>query len=535
MILREGRLARQIRNFSPWHYVVIILVALGILFRVVNLDGPVYWVDEVATSMRVSGYTQAEVVAQLATGDSLTLSDLHRFQTIRADRSGADLFRVLAQSPEHAPLYFVLARVWAEIFGSSVAAMRSLSVVFSLLALPAIYALGRSLFRSSLAGMNAIALLAISPFFIAYAQEARPYSLWVLLLLLTNLFLWRALQHDRSPNWLGYLISLTLSLYTSLLTIFIVLGQSLAIVGLRKRIYPPRRFYVLTTSIALLALSPWLWIVVTRWQTLQDNTIWMQVPTTIWAILGTWFYSMAVLFFDVPVASTFPLLFVLQVIIATATLAFMGYATYRFVRRAPRSVVWFVLAIALSIPLLLLLLDIVRDGQAAATPRYLMPTHLGALIVLAWFLEERLTHSSRRWNSLIALFLSVGLISCIIGTGQASAYQKSRNLSNAGITHLLNRADSPQLVTTAYYIQDTISLSYQLDPNISIRIFPDAANLTEQLPKILDDERPTFLFSPTEEIKNQIQTSQPGKLESVFQPAPLISGGYGLTLWKLEK
>ena len=535
MISQDGRLARQIQNLSPWHYIVIILIALGILFRVVNLEGPVYWVDEVATSMRVSGYTQAEVVQQLATGKPLTLSDLQQFQTIRPDRSRADLFRVLAQSPEHAPLYFVLARVWAEIFGGSVAAMRSLSVVFSILALPVIYALGRALFRSSLVGVNAIALLAISPFFIAYAQEARPYSLWVLLLLLANLFLWRALQRNRPQAWIGYLISLVLSLYTSLLTVLIVLGQSIAIIGLRKRIYPARRAYWLTTGIALLTLSPWIWIVLTRWQTLQDNTIWMQVPTTIWAILGTWFYSMAVLFFDVPVASAFPLLFVLQVIIATATLAFMGYATYRFIRRAPRSVVWFVLVTALSVPLLLLLLDIVRDGQAAATPRYLMPTHLGALIVLAWFLEERLTHPSRRWNSLIALFLSVGLISCLIGTSQASAYQKSRNLSNAGITALLNKADSPQLITTAYYIQDTISLSYQLEPDIRIHIFPNEFNLEESLPGILSSSRPIFLFSPTEAMKEQIQASQIGTLEAVFQPAPLISGGYGLTLWKLEK
>lgn len=537
---KDGRFARRVRSLGSWRYVVIVLIALGILFRVANLGDPVYWVDEVATSMRVSGYTQAEVVRQLATGEPLTLLDLQQFQTIRPDRARLDLFRVLAQSPEHAPLYFVLARIWAEMFGGSVIAMRSLSVVFSLLALPVMYALGRSLFRSALVGWTAIALLALSPFFVAYAQEARPYSLWILLLLLTNLFLWRALHSKatsskhRLQNWLGYLISLTLSLYTSLLTILIVIGQSLVIVGMRKQFYKTRRSYLLTTSLALLMLSPWLWIVVTRWQTLQDNTIWMQVPTTIWAILGTWFYSIAVLFFDVPVASTLPLLFVLQVIIATATLAFMGYATYLFIRRAPRSVVWFVAASALSVPLLLLLLDLLRDGQASATPRYLMPTHLGILVILAYFLGQRLIQPSRLWHSLIALFLSVGLISCIIGTGHASPYQKSRNLSNADITALLNLENSPQLVTTAYYIQDTISLSYQLAPDISIRIFPNEFNLEEALPSILSASRPTFFFSPTEKTKAQIQASQIGTLESVFQPAPLISGGYGLTLWKLR-
>lgn len=107
-----------------WRYVVASLIALGI-FRVANLVGPVHWVDEVATSMRVSG---------------LTVADLQRFQKIRysdavsdevdrehlENRPLANLFSVLAQSPEHAPLYFVLARFWAEVFGGSPVAMRSL-------------------------------------------------------------------------------------------------------------------------------------------------------------------------------------------------------------------------------------------------------------------------------------------------------------------------------------------------------------------------------------------------------------------------
>ena len=547
---------RAISSHRPlWSFIVALLIALGILFRIVNLSGPVYWVDEVATSMRVSGYTQAEVAAQVATGEPLTVSDLQKFQSIRPDRPVSDLLRVLSQSPEHAPLYFVLARFWAELFGSSVAAMRSLSVLFSLLALPVMYVLGRSLsrlspaadktllnrrdrshFASSLIGKNAIALLAISPFFVAYAQEARPYSLWVLLLLLTHLCLWRSLQLNRWQDWLAYTLSLILCLYTSLLTVLIVFGHSLAIAGLQYKTYrKERKPYLLTTATALLALAPWAWIVVTRWQTLQDNTVWMQVPTTIWAILGTWFYSLAVLFFDVPVAANSPLLFVLQVVLATATLAFMGYAVYWFIRRASRSAAIFVLSTSLSIPILLLLLDLVRDGQASATPRYLMPAHLGALIALAFLLGDRLMRSSKKWNGAIALFLFVGLLSCIIGLNQDSAYQKSRNLSNAGIVEIINQAEAPQLVTTAYYIQDTISLSYQLEADIRIYILPDTAlggdRLEDKFLDILSTNRPTFLFSPTEDIKfaNQSRT-----LEQVFQPPPLISGGYGLTLWRIE-
>ncbi|MEL6470733.1 MAG: glycosyltransferase family 39 protein, partial [Cyanobacteria bacterium J06623_4] len=214
-----------------WVWLMAMCVGIGIVFRVANVAEPVYWVDEISTSMRVSGYTRAEVRAQVATGEPISPAGLLEFVEIRRDRPVTDLVRVLSLSPEHTPLYFVLARGWAELFGSSVAAMRSLSVVFGLLGLPAMYGLARSLFGAQvkLAGWLAMGLLAMSPFFVAYGQEARPYSLWVLLLLLMGQGLWRSLQADRWQAWVSYGGLLSLALYTSLLTGLVVVGQAVAV------------------------------------------------------------------------------------------------------------------------------------------------------------------------------------------------------------------------------------------------------------------------------------------------------------------
>src|SRR5687768_11835048 len=43
-----------------WPMLLGFIILLGIGFRVSQLDAPVFWVDEVATATRVSGYTQAE-------------------------------------------------------------------------------------------------------------------------------------------------------------------------------------------------------------------------------------------------------------------------------------------------------------------------------------------------------------------------------------------------------------------------------------------------------------------------------------------
>ncbi|MGF1516096.1 MAG: hypothetical protein ACFB5Z_20695 [Elainellaceae cyanobacterium] len=564
-----------------WATAMLCLIGLGILFRVANLGQAVYWVDEVATSMRVAGYTYGEVIQQVVR-QPLTAADLLQFQRLRPNASWPGLLSVLAQSPEHAPLYFVLMRLWAERFGTSVAAMRSLSVVFSVMALPAMYWVCDSLFElkpspnkrsvgwtskrsvgwtsrrslSSPVAWTATGLLAISPFFVAYAQEARPYSLWVLLLLLTLGTLWRSLQSNQPLAWVSYTLALILSLYTSLLTLLVVLGQGLAVV----LFHPRRRVYLLATAAALIALLPWGWVVVTHWQVLQSNTVWMREPMPLWAILGIWHYSLAVLFFDVPVAAGQPALLGLQMAIATGVVALMGHATHQLARQTPTRLGWLLALGSLSTPAALLLIDLVRSGQAAATPRYLIPTQLGALIAVAYCLSRVLIWSrqrrgtpSRFWRCVAALLLSISLASCLIGLTHASNYQKSRNRSNPAIISVVNQSPSPLLIAEADHVQDLISLSYGLAPDVDIYIAPPrspaadaavnrppdslegwlAATLRREADRLTPNSGPVFIFTPSETMKRAVQQNQ-GVLRPVYQPVRLISSELGLELWRLE-
>lgn len=526
-----------------WGGIVACLVALGVLFRLVNLDQAVYWVDEVATSIRVSGYTYAEVTQQLLAQQAsqslpLSVADLLYFQRIKSGSSLGDLLRVLSQSPEHAPLYFVLMRLWASQFGTTTAAMRSLSVVFSLLTLPAMGWACGTLFgsqarRGSPIVWTATGLLAVSPFFVAYAQEARPYSLWLLLLLLLLGTLWRSLQGGRRLWWLAYGVTLTLTLYTSLLTLFVLLGQGLAVMLFHPK---RRRAYLAATGAALLSLLPWCWVVVTHWQVLQGNTVWMREPMPLWAIVGIWHYSLAVLFFDVPVATGRPLILGGQMAIAAGFVALMGYAACRLLRQTPAKLGGFLALGALATPAALLLIDLLRSGQAAATPRYLMPTQIGALIAVAYCLSDRLFSPSRRWRALAAVVLSVSLASCLIGVTHASNYQKSRNRSNPAIAAIINQTSSPQLVAEAEHIQDLISLSYGLEPDVAIYIVPPAeapsAPSGDWLTAARRSGTQTFVFTPSAALKSQIEGQ--GLLQPVYQPVRLIPSELGLELWQLE-
>lgn len=74
------------------------------------------------------------------------------------------------------PLYYVLLHVWMRVFGTGDEAVRSLSGVVSVLTIPAVWWAARKLDRAA-AAWPAVVVLALNPFAIRYATEARMYAL----------------------------------------------------------------------------------------------------------------------------------------------------------------------------------------------------------------------------------------------------------------------------------------------------------------------------------------------------------------------
>jgi mannosyltransferase len=80
----------------------------------------------------------------------------------------------------HPPLYYLLLHVWRGPFGSSDFTLRLLSVMLGIATIPVIFAAGRELFDDS-GGLTASLLFAVSPVAVHFAQEARMYTLLMLL------------------------------------------------------------------------------------------------------------------------------------------------------------------------------------------------------------------------------------------------------------------------------------------------------------------------------------------------------------------
>jgi mannosyltransferase len=119
---------------------------------------------------------------------------------VLADNSLGALLGGQAKDLGNPPLYPVLLRLWMTLFGASDGALRSLSAVLGAATVPLVYSVGRQALGARTAFVGA-ALFAFSPFQLQMAQEARTYTLLVLLAAAAMAFLVRALAHPRQWAW----------------------------------------------------------------------------------------------------------------------------------------------------------------------------------------------------------------------------------------------------------------------------------------------------------------------------------------------
>lgn len=124
-------------------------------------------------------------------------------------------------------LYYVLLRIWLH-FGHTPFFIRSLSAIIAAATVPAIYWLARLLYDRRVA-LIAAALFAFNGYDVRYAQEARSYSLFVLLATLSSGFLIAWLQHPTRRNWRGYVVLSILAVYAHFYALLLIAVHGLVL------------------------------------------------------------------------------------------------------------------------------------------------------------------------------------------------------------------------------------------------------------------------------------------------------------------
>lgn len=162
--------------------------------------------------------------------------------------------------------YYLVLRFW-EQFGTSPAFLRTLSVIFSVVALPLTYSLGARLFDRR-TGVVAAWLLAINAYDVRYAQEARSYVLVVLLSILSTWLLARNLQQP-SREWWTYAATNVLLVYSHFLGGLVIIAQLLSLLFLPRAAVPWKAIgrslfwfavFILPAALFVLRVEPPNWI-----------------------------------------------------------------------------------------------------------------------------------------------------------------------------------------------------------------------------------------------------------------------------------
>ncbi len=492
------------------------------------------------------------MVQQDFQGKTISVADLQRkYQQINPEKSWLDTVKGLAtEEPQLPPLYFILARFWVQLFGPQVATVRSLSAWMSLLVFPSIYWLCWELFRSAPAGWIAVTIAAVSPFHVLYAQEARPYMMFAVLILLSNAILLRALAKpsrrialQNSPAafkstskltkavWFIYAIVLSLGLYSSLLFFLVIFAHGIYVILTEKwRISKTLIAYLLASAAAIIIFAPWILVLI-------DNSPKIEATVGLPRISLSWMSSFKPLilitcrmFIDthwaggiINLGASNIATDLIRLIVALLLLFAIAHSTYSLYRSTPKRVWLFVLT-AIGIT------AIVLTAVGGVADRYLVPYILAIQLAVAYLFTVKISAATNRkqklWQLALIALISSEIISCAVSSQSQLWWNKypSSTKYNPQVAAIVNQAKKPLVISHGgnNLTGKILSFSYLLKPEVQLLL----AVKPEQV-KIPEGFSDVFLYRSTELLQFELEKVQKYKITPIYKAGDVW-------LWRVE-
>ncbi len=205
---------------------LILIISASILLRLVVINQSL-WLDE---------------------GISVSVASNLSYSAIITDFSPGDF---------HPPLHYLILKLFIDILGLSELSARLPSILFGSSTVLVVYLLAKKLYDTRTA-LTAAALLATSPLHIFYSQEARMYSQATLFSLTSLYFFVSILQKDKFANWIGFISSLVLALYTDYIPGFLLPAYMAYLLFFRKKLNKTTiKSFVPAFILIFASLLPW--------------------------------------------------------------------------------------------------------------------------------------------------------------------------------------------------------------------------------------------------------------------------------------
>ncbi|MDP2308828.1 MAG: glycosyltransferase family 39 protein [Pseudomonadota bacterium] len=508
---------------------LLLILGLGVFFRFSHLGEKLLWHDEIATRVFAAGYTTDDWKGVVYGGEVVTVAQVGHFQIHNAEKSVVGAIGGLARhDPQHPPLYYALTRLWVGLCGDSVGTLRALSALLSLLYLPAIAWLCLEFSGSARVAWMGVALAAVSPFFVLYAQEAREYALWSVLIACATASLLRAIRltEARAPaalgGWAVYATSIVLALYTSFSSAAFILAH-IAYIVIRERGRLTRVSVQSASALAVSALlfSPWAYNLVHHLDSFFATMKWSRDiviprPELLW-IFGS---NLTRVFVDLTAEP-------LGIVVALALI--LVAVAIRHVARAPSASgrhPGLLLLLMIAAPITMLLVpDLLSGGIRSVSSRYLTPSWVGIQVALAWMLGAHLSSGATR--AVATVLLAAGVVSGALNTRRDAVWTKGISANLPAVAALVNRSEAPLVVGNEERFNpgNLFALVHLLIPSASVQGLKIHAEAGYVLPP---HEGDIYLFSPTAPFRERLEEREHVHTQLLFEDIHM-------QLWKVER
>lgn len=222
-------------------FIIGLLTASTAILQIIAVEGRSIWVDE-------------------------------NYSLLFASRPMPELISLVMDYDVHPPTYYILLRLWTQLFGHSELSLRSLSILFGTLTIPVFYLLAREFFARRGAFLST-GLVALSPYLIEMAGMIRMYSLLVLVTI-ASYYTFIRLLDTWSRQWqLLYFLSSMVLVYTHIMGLTVIAAQTVqAFARLWRTQSAEEARTLFTTDLGLgVVFLPWVFVVLNQASKLAEK------------------------------------------------------------------------------------------------------------------------------------------------------------------------------------------------------------------------------------------------------------------------
>lgn len=482
--MSDGRVATWLRLFLS------MAILSGIFFRFHNLPSKVYFFDEILTSLHCAGFTLAQYSTAIQDGRTHNALDFQRYEGPASGRDARDVIYALeAEDPQHPPLYFLLEHFWTKTIGNSIADRRLPAAFIGVLVIPAAAWLSFELFGSALAAWLTGAIVAVSPLAVLYSQQAREYSLWCLLFILSSALLIRALRNGSPYLWIMYAAITAIGLYTFTFFILVVAAHAifmLLVNGLR--LTRSGVAFLASTGIAVAAFTPWIAVVAAHWGVAVSETGFSAIPLPPALLAARIAFNATAVFFDAEYRYGLTMLVV--PLIALLIAAALIYCALRC-PPWPRTFL-FTLLLVSALPLIID--DFAFHHSRSTATRYFFPALTAIQLFVAYYLSAMITntnHPIRKyiWPGMVIGLIFAGALSCLTSLPMRTWWPNIQDADVASMDDVIAKYPHPSVLVA------NPVLALELSTNLPRHDIAFALTASKRAPVV--SHRPILVINPS--------------------------------------